>query len=307
MKKKAIVILGLLAVVLSGCGGETQTGIGTPFLGGTNGLLIGFMEDAPPVEVYDGGGYVFQIVAKISNEGEWAVPEGKAKVKISGIDPSLFGTTSENLNSANGEPLEASYKDSEGNEIEGTTTLVEFSDLNFVGDIQGNMQFPIRMDVCYSYGTRAVSNLCIKEDLHDTGDAVCSVTSEKVVYSSRAPIQVVDLRENVRSTTEGQEKVGFTFTIKNMGNGDFFAVDSNCDTTGITNENKVHVTVTEGADCSGLDGNSGTVTLYGGERSITCTFPAVTTTDYLKPIDLTITYDYRENRETQLLVKHTGG
>ncbi|MBW2971221.1 hypothetical protein KY320_03615 [Candidatus Woesearchaeota archaeon] len=308
MRKELLVLMGLVLVVLAGCKGKNTVSASDPFLGGTTGLLISFMEDAPPVEVYDGGDFPFDIVVKLTNDGVSDVAASDVRVKISGIDPAQFSKTSADLVRSPDEELIRTYKDSEGNEIEGITTLVAFDSLNYHETLSGNLQFPVRVDVCYKYSTKAVTQLCIKEDLQDTSeDAVCIVTGDKPVYSSRAPVQITDMKESVR----GGERIGFVFTVKNMGNGNLYQKDSKCDTTGIKYENKVWIDVNSGMaglECQGLSegtSSSGYATLYGGERVITCTQDAASSTDYIKPVDITLTYDYRENQEKQLLVKHT--
>ncbi len=311
MKKEILIFLILLAVV-SGCdlNNEDTPDTGTPFLGGTTGLIMNFMEDAPPEEVYDGGEYPFDIVVKLENEGEWDVEAGNARVKISGIDPSEFGLDPSDLIGYPDSDLTRTYKDAEGNVIEGSETHVGFYGFNFQDEIRGNMQFPVRADVCYTYGTNALSQICIKEDLYDTDeDSLCIVNEEKSVYSSRAPVQVTSMKESVR----GAEKVGFTFTLEHIGNGGIFQKGSDCDTTGVQYEKKVWIEVStgeEGLKCNGLqDGTdtTGYVTLYGGERTVTCTQEADSVSDYQKKVDITIEYDYKDDIDTVLLLKHTQG
>ena len=67
MRDKRGFTLAVVSVVfllfLAGCngGGEEPGGAPTtPFLGGTKGLEIGFLEGSPPEEVTDGGGFPFQ-------------------------------------------------------------------------------------------------------------------------------------------------------------------------------------------------------------------------------------------------------
>ena len=306
--KKVFLILVLLSIALAGCDGEEAPSSTTPFLPGTTGLLMNLMEDSPPSEVYDGGSSQFQVAVKLRNEGEWNVLAGEAIVKISGIDPVEFGKQPSEMIQKVDEDLIRTYKDAEGNIIEGTQTVVEFDDFNYAGSIPGNMQFPIRADVCYTYGTKAISKLCVKEDLYDTSEGgLCVVSAEKEVFSSKAPIKITSMKESVR----GKEKIGFTFKIEHMGNGGIFQKGSECNTEGIAFEDKIWVEVNtkmEGLKCNGLqDGtdSSGYITMYGAERSITCTQPVDVLTDYEKAIDITLIYDYKEDRTKQLLLKHT--
>ena len=308
MRRLFLVFMIGLLLVLTGCEQGEAPSSTTPFLGGTTGLLINFLEDAPPQEVYDGGAFPFDIVIKLRNDGESDVLAKDAQVKISGLNPAEFGKQASGLVKHPDEDLVRTYKDAEGNLVEGTITYVSFEGFNYGGTMSGNIQFPIRADVCYKYSTKAISKLCIKKDLTDTSeDSLCIVPEEKQVFNSRAPLQVTSLKESVR----GADTVGFAFKVEHMGNGDLFQQGSVCDTTGITYENKIWVEVDTGmagVKCTGLTGgtaNSGYITIYSGERTITCTQPAASEIDYEKAIEITLTYDYKEDITTQLLLKHT--
>ncbi|MFH1399674.1 MAG: hypothetical protein ABIG95_06195 [Candidatus Woesearchaeota archaeon] len=295
-------------VILAGCAQKETITASDPFLGGTTGLLINFLEDNPPSEVYDGGNFPFEVVVKLNNEGEWDVPADTVEVRVSGVDPAEFGLSQADVIKHPEEDLDRTSKDAEGNVNEGRITYVSFPGFNYKGAISGNIVFPIRADVCYTYGTKVMSKICVKRDLVDTSeDSLCKVAEEKIVYSSRAPIQITSLKEAVR----GKDLIGFTLKMEHKGNGDVFQKGTNCDTTGILYENKIWVDVkTEvpGTKCTGLQegtATSGYVTMYSGERTITCSMPASTSTDYEKSIEIELVYDYQEDITTQLLLKHT--
>ncbi len=308
MRRLILIFTTCLLLVLAGCEKEESTSATTPFLEGTTSLLMSFLEDAPPQEVYDGGVFPFDIVVKLNNEGESDVLAQDVQVKISGLNPTDFNKQPSDLVKHPDDDLTRTYKDSEGNLVEGTITYVSFEGFNYKGKIGGNLQFPIRADVCYKYNTKTISKICVKKDLTDTSeDSLCIVPEEKQVFNSRAPLQITSLKESVR----GGELIGFVFKIEHKGNGGIFQQNSICDTTGITYENKVWVNVNtgmDGAKCTGLtDGTdtSGYVTVYSGERTITCTQPAESEIDYEKEVEIILTYDYKEDISTQLLLKHT--
>lgn len=310
--KPVLIIFFVFAVgiLTAGCNGGGPTSSETPFIGGTTGLLMSFMEDAPPIEIYDGGEFTFPVVIKLKNEGEWDIAASDVQIKISGVDPGEFSLQPGDLVNHPEEDLVGTVKDAEGNVIDGTMVYVEFYGFNYADKLSGNIQLPLRADVCYTYGTKVDSKLCIKEDLYDTNEnSLCVVVEEKQAYSSSAPLQVISLKESVR----GESKIGFTFTIEHKGNGGIFEKGSVCDTTGITYENKVWVEVDtgiQGLKCNGLQSgtdSSGYITMYSGTRAVTCTQPIDAVTDYEKVIHITLEYDYKEDINTQLLVKHTIG
>lgn len=306
--KKEIFILFTLLLLLVGCENTQTTQQTTPFIEGTTGLLISFLEDAPPGEIYDGGVFPFEVVVKLKNDGEWDVPASDVEVRISGVDPAEFGLQDSDLVKHPEEDLTRTYKDAEGNLIDGMTTYVSFPGFNYMDKISGNIELPLMADVCYKYGTNVVSKLCVKRDLTDTSeDSVCQTTGDREVFSSRGPLQVTSLKESVR----GGDLIGFAFKIEHKGNGGIFQQNSNCDTIGITYENKIWVDVDtgmQGTKCTGLQGGTDTtgyVTMYSGERTITCVQPADSATDYEKVMNIQLVYDYKEDMRTELLVKHT--
>jgi hypothetical protein len=53
MNKKLLLAVLLVGLAFSfGCTGGNKTA-GSPFLGGTNGILINFADNAPPDQIYD--------------------------------------------------------------------------------------------------------------------------------------------------------------------------------------------------------------------------------------------------------------
>jgi hypothetical protein len=321
-KKEAIlltiVLLAGISLLGTGCQTTEPTGTAVPFIGGTSGLVMSFTAEAPPKEVYDGGAYPFDIVVQLTNEGEWDVAKESATLRVSGLDPLDFSLTNADLVKQPLEDLTAGVKEPDtGTVIKGTTTTVEFTGFNFKGTVPGNIPKPLIVDVCYTYGTRAVSQLCIRKDPTDASNTVCKVEEDKIFYSSSAPVQVTNVHQSLR----GKSIVGFTFTIEKKGVGDVFQKESKCDTVGIQYENKVWVEVIvpemSGVKCTGMQGgtdSTGYVTLYssgdktgGLTRTISCTQPAPTETDYTKDIKINLVYDYKEDIRTSIIIKHTAG
>lgn len=314
MRKGILMGLVIAVLLLAGCNGTTTKGTVDPFLGGTNGILLSFMDDAPPVEVFDGGDFPFSIVVTLKNDGEWDVPTGKGTLSISGINPTEFGVSDGDMVKTTPEVLEASSKDAEGNVIPGTVLLVEFPEMVYGGELVGNRVFPIRANLCYEYGTEATSSLCVRANLRDTSDSpICEVNEVKTVYSSGAPVAITRFEEAV----SGADKVRFTFIISHKNNGNIYKLGSGCDGAVYANRNKVYVTVDTGLaglDCSGLTGgeddNSGYITLStgsgAGERAITCTQPIESQIDFDQPVNIVLTYDYKDRVDTEILVKHAG-
>ncbi|MBR9677668.1 hypothetical protein GOV04_06010 [Candidatus Woesearchaeota archaeon] len=305
--KKILLAIGLILTLLvfTGCQEETvSTGV-APFIGGTTGIVISFTPSAPPTEVFDGGDFPFDVDIKLKNEGEWDVDASDASITISGIRAEDFSKSFSQLTQSPDEDLEGSDKSITGTITEGTETHVTFSNLNYESELTGSLTFPIQAELCYVYGTKVSSKVCIREDLLKDKNAVCEVNEAKQVFSSSAPVQVVSLNE----VATGSDKVAFIFKIKHVGSGEVYEVNSDC-TKEREFEDIVHITVDSGLpglQCSGLtDGTSteGDVRLFQGEREIRCTQEVNNQGNYEKPIDITLEYDYDELIKTEVNVLH---
>jgi hypothetical protein len=296
-------------LLLSGCtGGTTKTvGKDVSFIGGTSGLVIGFEEGLPPDTVFDGGTYAFDVSVRLENVGETDVQPSNVVVELSGINPAEFGLSEGDFRKNPNEPVLRTYKDSDGNIIDGSVVNVDFTGLNYARTLVGPQSFPIRAEVCYLYESKATAMLCVTNDLFDqTQNRVCKVNEDKTISSSGAPVQVSKFKESAR----GQNKVSFSFDIELRANGELFRRSTGCDYTVRDTKNKVWVTVDSrmpGLVCSGLaSGTSGELLLSKGKRTITCTQDVNTNIDYEQPVDITVQYDYLDYKETTIVVNHEG-
>ncbi|MDO8481015.1 MAG: hypothetical protein Q7S65_04320 [Nanoarchaeota archaeon] len=306
--KQILPFLLAALLVLSACSSGKTTGTSDkdPFIGGTTGLTLAFEEDAPPAEVFDAGQYPFSAVVKLKNEGEFAVPKEKVTVTLSGILAREFGKTEVQLSQRPADNLEPMRKEADGGIVDSNPVFVSFDDLEYQTALTGNTEFTLRADVCYTYGTTAVSKLCVRKNNLDTDEGVCTVNEAKSVFSSGAPIQVTDFKESARS----RDKISFTFMVQKAGTGDLFQQTSACGNDRRF-EDKVWVEVTTGIDgleCTGLSEgtmSTGYMTLYGDSKPITCTQTVTTSSDYEKEVKVKLVYDYEETQSTTLLVKRS--
>ncbi|MBW2989884.1 hypothetical protein KY358_06225 [Candidatus Woesearchaeota archaeon] len=306
--KKLLVFLVAGLFMLVGCQQQAETTTSKAFIGGTNSIEFNFMEGSPPAEVYDGGSYPFEVTLNLENKGEYDVASGDITVDLVGFYPGDFGDPETVKNPD--EDLDKAYIDSEGNTIPGTVTYMTFSDFSFLGTLSANNEYRIRANVCYIYGATAQADLCILDDLTKTQDAVCRVNEKKAVACSSSPVQV----ENFEETIGGTDKIIFSFDVVHRGTGLVSEQGTDCSEETI-DKNKVWVEVDGGLDglsCSGLsDGTetTGYTTLYGGKRKIRCTqdisAEALQGQDFEKKVYIDIIYDYKEHKETRLMVKHT--
>lgn len=313
MKKQIIILTLALAILLMGCepGQEEKSiNIGSnPFAGGTKGIDISFQDFRSTV--FDGGLDPFDIIVRLENEGETLVPKDKIRVTLTGINPTEFGKSETDLTKRAPDDIVEKRKDSQGNILPGPPTFVEFTELNHRKKLTGaSAEFTIRADACYLYRTKAVSKLCIREDiLTPEAGGICEINEDKTVFNSGAPVHIQNLKESTRS----KDKIGFTFEIANVGTGDIFERNSNCDREDRRKEDKVYLIIDtgmSGLQCTGLNptatGAEGWATLYGGRKIISCSQYVANKANYEQLMNVELIYDYEQDIQDTITVKSAG-
>ncbi|MFH1181838.1 MAG: hypothetical protein V1702_02675 [Candidatus Woesearchaeota archaeon] len=325
--KNSILIAAVVILVLflAGCQTSTTSSSSTPFIGGTNGLLISFLDNSPPPQVSDGATFPFNIIVLLENAGEYDIPAGQASVTISGLYPGDFGVSSAQLTATSIEAISGAKKDPAGNTIQGGTIQIQIPptpyQLNFQRVLTtGNLVLPIQTNVCYAYSTRASGRYCLRSNPSSTAQGVCEPSGSKEIFSSASPIQVDSLVESYA----GSGAVNLNFRISKKGNGNVFRPNSpstpvcgqTTATNLLTNQNVVGVTV----DVPGA--GAGSVTCYGlgttaintgfvrldnqGNAVVSCKIAApVPPVDAVREISIVLNFDYSEVRTSSLLVQKT--
>lgn len=308
---KKLLVLAALLVLLVACGdAKKQVAIDTnPFLGGSQGLAISFQDLRS--EVFDGGSDPFDVIVKLENKGESLVKAENVKVKLSGINPSDFAKSENDLNLNAPDDVVEMRKDPSGSVLPGPQTFVDFTGLNYKKALAGaQAQFSLRADVCYLYRTKAVSKLCVRDNLLTPAPGgICEINADKTVFNSGAPVQV----SNVRESTRSKDKVGLSFEITNVGGGNVFERNSMCNRDDRQKENHVYVVVStgmSGLSCTGLEntatGAEGFVTLYSGSKIVSCTQEVSSRSDFEQLTNIEVIYDYEERTQSSFVVKSSG-
>lgn len=310
MNKITLFALISTLIFLIGCAGNGEkVEIVSPFIGGTSGVSAEFVDLRD--SVFDGGRDPFDIVVKLQNMGETEIEQENIKIKISGINPAEFNKLEEELTANPQDDLTPRMKDSQGNIIPGAPVFVEFRELNHITPITGGQaELPLRADICYLYKTKAVSKICVRENiLNPAPEGICEISETKPIFNSGAPVQFANFKESARS----KDKIGFSFEIRNAGTGNVYAKNTFCDTTERKNKDAVYVKVDTnlpGLSCTGLDSKGrsaeGYATLFNGNKIITCTQTVATRTDFEQIVTLEAEYDYEEFKQTTITVKSSG-
>lgn len=311
LNKKILFLFILFSTLIVSCNQKEAVQAGTPFIGGTQGIELSFYENAPPKEVFDGGQFPFDVVVKIKNNGEWFVNKREIAVIVDGIRPEEFGKTTDDLTKQPAEDIEAKRKDAENNIIEASPVFVEFKSFNHASPIVGvSQKFPFRIKACYAYGTTANSLLCVKKNLMGADEGgICKIDEQKTIHNSGAPVQFLEMKESKRAAN----KIGFSFKVAHSGQGDLFKPESTCDFGERTSIDKIYISVDSGMSglsCTGLNPGEdttreGEITLYGGEKVISCVQEIKSPANYEFPIILKAEYRYYNSISTEVAVKHS--
>jgi hypothetical protein len=307
----SLAVLSILAVLLVGCtgGGAKKVDLTSPFIGGTQGVVFGFQDLR--ADVFDSGRDAFDVVVKLENKGEALIPMENARVKLSGINPAEFGKSQSDLSKSPSDDVLQMSKDPQGAILIPPPVFVEFPGLNYKKSIVGAAApFTLRAEVCYLYRTKAVSKLCVRENLlSPQAGGICEVSGDKPLFVSGAPVQLM----NFKQSAGAKDKVRFQFDVVNRGQGLVYERNSACDSADTRKENRVYIIVETsipGLSCTGLEsterGAEGFATLYSGSKTVTCTQTVAERSDYEQLVNIEAVYDYEELVQTQITVKSSG-
>ncbi|MFH1174079.1 MAG: hypothetical protein V1725_03045 [archaeon] len=315
---KLFIPLLVLAFLVTACGSQQPSNTRF-YAGGNAGVVISFEPDAPPDYVTAGGDFPFEVGIRMENKGETTVDMDDMHIELKGLDAREFGVNnSDDFRSTADDDLLAVRLNPDTGKIESFAPVSEYFALNHVEDLPGNHEFPIVIDACYVYQTRAIGELCIKKNLLDSKNTkVCIVSGPKKFEYSGAPVAIANFQEY----TQGSDKIRFTFEVS-RGAGKVFENGTEC-AYGFTNaqaraaEDKVMVRVKTGIEgdfsCQGFttdsDGvASGVVKLVSGSRTVSCVqqIPESERQDKTKLVNIWIDYDFQESIITKILVKSSG-
>ena len=312
MRRYAFTII-LLAVtlILSGqqsctTGQNNEAGVG-PYIGGTEGLGIAFLDDAPPLSGNFQGDQI-PLEVELTNNGETNVDTNVAVVNLIGV---VMGGDFE-LTKANGQANNIGPMERIRNAGD-----VPSSDFVNLGTAKLKDSKPIgpswspnvRAQVCYPYSTSLqIANLCIPGDRRETGTIECEIdNAENLVNKgdvSGAPVQVTSVVESRTGTG-----VRVRLDIENVGGGSIINLPcSNAvNVPPIENRDIVSVSVPDGYNClfsDGASGTSGIVELRTNKGRLICTRDiGGTGKSYLDRFTGTLTYNYVEGISKTILIQ----
>ncbi len=309
MKKSYVyILLIILAVFVSGCNGNTDDVPGKSFVGGDDGLEISFIDDEPPERVLDNNAEQFFITVSLKNKGEHTIESGKAIVTLSGISKDQFQIDSLSKKNQNQMPGVVKERTSS---LEGGLDDVTFT-AKFKQDLNQDFIPSITANICYAYGTRALSNICLRRDIvRREQEGECVVDEDKDIENSGAPIQIISLKER----RAGSNEIKLIFEVQNKGTGKSFARTAfNNGVCGEdpTKEDFINVEVKPiskvSVRCDKFAGTaSGVVRLNSeGKTTVSCDISTAGLQDnaFEEPLNINLDYIYKERISKQVTVEN---
>ena len=300
--KKIVFVLLLATIFVSACGGDDEGSVSEgPFVGGSNGIALSFVEGAPYQEFAAGQDIPIKLLLK--NNGEHDVANGNIEAKLFGVDLNSFSLESgwTVVNS----PLIGVKK---GFLEEGSEKIVDMGTMNYVGDVSNQLDTKLYSKICYPYRTSASIKVCVssKEVEDSGGEVICEVEGDKISEGSvsSGPVQLISFTEQF----EGVGKLAFKLAVENQGGGQVFSKDSSCESVdtveGNLEEDKIYLTMPEDITCFFIEGdetNAGYVRV--GGNVITCHMDVENTgSTFERNINVLLDYRYVESTSVDLTI-----
>ena len=330
LKLRGFVVLFSLVVVLvfSGCtqssGGGSGSGgdIGSSFNGGSEALTYEFVQGAPPEKIYDGGTRPFNIRVRITNNGEFDIPEGSGYVVLSGVNPPDFNLNDDTLSKPI--PPINGYKLRGESVIKGREQVVTFPDLKYIPSHVAPISHKVFVNFCYPYRTTSIISVCLSGDPLsniEEGTKVCDVENSNLDYAnSGSPISI----ENPVQYASGQNTIDIKFNIVHNPKTDKGSLvfergsfDKFCEVGGknpgsyetLDKRDKIIYTVESGVPgliCGDGGSNQGSTYLIENRAEVFCTQNVESQKDHIRPFRVTLEYDYFEKDSVDLLISPSG-
>jgi hypothetical protein len=304
MKKIGVILGFILLIGLIGCGqGPSEQYVKDDYHTGTQGIEISFINNAPPLRVYEGDN--LDISIEVKNKG--AYPEGETfqgKLELSGFDPnSIKGS----WDGGNGIPTDLEGK-SQYNP-EGGYEVMSYKNRNGVHVPFDADYYEPRIIVhsCYKYSTIADPIVCIDPDPYSLveEDKVCNIHDVSVGGGQGAPIAVTRVEEEV-----GSDQIYFRIYVSNMGGGSVMLPGAYNDCpfdVELEDLNKVVAKVKlpydASPDCSPKGTSSDPIRLTNGAGYIFCKFnkPA-SDSAYTTTLNVELDYTYSDSISKQIKI-----
>lgn len=299
--KKLIFVLccSLILLILTGCGsfqkGRTEPYTSAEFVAtGTEGIVMQFVPDQPPMKVYTGAPLTFLV--EVRNRGTYTVPS--AAFYFSGYDPNILPGILPGPTYILPSPLDGKNQFNP----EGGYSTVEFTAplVNLPG-IMPNYRPTFLITACYNYKTIATPLICIDPNpLDPTPDKACVVQKSYSTGSQGAPVAVTSIESEARPSG-----MYFRIRVANTAGGTDQASGTVYDPTKVGNcpaglqyrdLNTLHFRAAIAGQPLECEPRTGTLRLVNNQGTIFCKFlniPAIPA--YQTPLEIELDYGYKSS------------
>lgn len=231
--KKAILVLMVLLFIYGCKVGKKEY---TPRItskdiySGKDGLVMEFLENAPPKEVFENS--VLPIGMRLDNKGAYDIKRGYLSI---GLEKDYMELNQGSLKSINdkvnfGDSVHITF-DLKGKNIEhpnGEYEIITFSadtkDLSLTDPQSEYHDTLVSITSCYEYQTKAVETICIDTDVYNfkKREKPCKVETLSLNSQQGAPVAVTEIESEMLPDKYNPSiiKPRFTITVKNLGNGE---------------------------------------------------------------------------------------
>lgn len=326
-----LVMITILSLLVAGCSNNNEPAGPRfdPFVGGTEGISVEFVEGMPPTQegaILDAGKTPFSIAVKLTNVGEHTIAEGDfLRLELKGILAEQFDLTPADMAVELSSPLPGAKKNIDGTILPGQFTTLSFNNLRYQPDSRGDLPKTFQVETCYDYSTEATAPICLAGDTTNAvtnpdAQDICLISGKKDVKNSGGPVHITDFKQ----MPQGEDKVSVVFTVSQVDSkGKLFRQGSTngCDRS-ITNtdRNIVHLMLSLPQEsnaqisCPGVSQGFGSIaegdiTLYeGNSRTVTCTIQGNAPADvvYEDLLSINVGYRFGQTDQMTIIVKDLG-
>lgn len=288
---KILLLVSIILILISGATSPTSCQKSTDVSFNSTGLLINFIEDAPPELMTTGQQY--PIYLDIQNQGGADIQQGQASFYLTGVGENLQGVE---FKKQNANILSKKSIFQEG----GKERIIFSQNAKPWKNLPNQYNLTMKIDSCYNYATVTQTVICI-----GSKDDVCTISGENIITGSNSagPIQITSMTEQVQGN-----KLYLTFKLENKGAGEVYSFNSDCDKLENNDLNEktkkdlinIQIETESGFACTLQNAEAPYGQKQGTEGlanlgAVTCVKTLGTEGTYSTPIQIVLTYKYIES------------
>jgi len=319
---RKILVLLLVLLSLTACTQQSTTTKDLKVFTGTEGIVMNFIPNMPPSQIYSSDQLNFLI--EVKNKGAYATVGSRTegltlRVYLSGFDKDIFPELYGLDDDVNGNYIEEDSLEgkSEFNPDGGLKYIEKSTSINLPSGLD-SFKTNFLVTTCYEYQTYATASVCIDPKPYSTAikEKACTVQDITLSGGQGAPVVITKIEEEA-----SKDKVRFKIYIENKGNGRVFDITQRSDDKGVL---KCNPYSEEGLKYQDIDqikletvflsnediplknckpSKDGTVRLIDGKGIVICEKDVSGTSTFLTPLEIKFSYGYTSSiqKEVEIL------